>query len=51
MIAEALDALLSGPARDVQLARLADVRRALGPGGASDRACRIAEEMLEAARA
>ncbi len=50
-LAEALGALLSGPARDVQLARLAEVRQALGPGGAADQACRIAEEMLEAARA
>ena len=50
-LAEALDSLLSGPARDVQLVRLAEVRQALGPGGAADRACQIAEEMLEAARA
>jgi lipid-A-disaccharide synthase len=50
-LAEALGALLSGPARDVQLARLAEVRQALGPGGAAARTCRIAEEMLEAARA
>ena len=50
-LADALGSLLSGPARELQLARLADVREALGPGGAADRACRIAEEMLAAARA
>jgi len=50
-LADALGSLLSGPARELQLARLADVREALGPRGAADRACGIAEEMLEAARA
>jgi lipid-A-disaccharide synthase len=50
-LADALGSLLSGPARELQLARLADVRKALGSGGAADRACRIAEEMLAAARA
>lgn len=50
-LAEALESLLCGPARDTQLKRLAEVRRALGPGGAADRTCRIAEEMLEAAGA
>lgn len=50
-LAEALGSLLQGPARDAQLARLAEVRQVLGPGGAGDRACRIVEEMLEAAGA
>jgi lipid-A-disaccharide synthase len=46
-IAEALVALLDadGPARAAQLAALADVRAALGGGGAAARAARIAEEM------
>jgi len=48
-LAAALASLLSGPARDTQLARLDEVRRALGPGGAAQRACGIAEEMLETA--
>ena len=50
-LATALGSLLSGPARDTQLARLAEVRQALGPGGAAERTCQIAEEMLETARA
>jgi lipid-A-disaccharide synthase len=49
-LAEAVASLLAGPARDAQLAGLARVRRALGAGGAVERACRIAEEMLESAR-
>jgi lipid-A-disaccharide synthase len=44
-IAEALLALLAGPAREAQLAGLAGVREALGGGGAAARAARIAEEM------
>ena len=50
-IAEALLALLAGPAREAQLAALATLREALGGGGAAARAARIAEEMaLGAAR-
>jgi lipid-A-disaccharide synthase len=45
-VADALDGLLSGPARALQLRRLADVARRLGPGGAADRAAAIAEEMI-----
>lgn len=48
-LAEALASLLSGPAREAQLERLARVRQALGSGGAAERTCRIAEEMLETA--
>ncbi len=50
-LAEALAGLLAGPARDRQLAGLAKVRQALGPPGAVERACGIAEEMLASARA
>lgn len=39
-------ALLEGSARADQLERLAAVRQALGEGGAVERACGIAEEML-----
>jgi lipid-A-disaccharide synthase len=42
--------LMEGPAREAQLAGLAGVRRALGPKGAVERACGIAEEMLATAR-
>lgn len=49
-LAEALGALLEGPARDAQLARLRGVRAALGPAGVVDRACAIAEEMLATPR-
>lgn len=49
-LAEALGRLLEGPERDVQLARLAEVRDALGPPGAAERACAIAEEMLATPR-
>jgi len=50
-IAEALHALLAGPARAAQLEALASLRDALGGGGAAARAARIAEEMaLGAAR-
>jgi len=48
-IAEALLRLLSGPAREAQLAELAGVREALGGGGAAARAARIAEEMARGA--
>ncbi len=44
-IALALSELLGGPAREVQLAQLARVRRRLGSGGAAERAAAIAEEM------
>jgi lipid-A-disaccharide synthase len=46
-VAEALEALLAGPARELQLARLAEVRRALGGGGAAERAAEIAVEMMD----
>ena len=36
----------SGPARELQLAGLAEVARRLGPGGAAARAAAIAEEMI-----
>lgn len=49
-LAAAVTSLLEGPARETQLARLAEVRAALGPAGAVDRACRIAEEMIASAR-
>jgi lipid-A-disaccharide synthase len=45
-VSQALAALLSGPARELQLARLADVRERLGAGGAAERAAQIAVEML-----
>jgi lipid-A-disaccharide synthase len=48
-IAEALLALLAGPARDRQVAALAGVRDALGGGGAAARAADIAEEMTRGA--
>jgi lipid-A-disaccharide synthase len=48
-MAEALAALLEGPAREEQLARLRQVARALGEGGSARRAAGIAEEMLGAA--
>ena len=48
-IAEALRALLGGPARTAQLEALAAVRDALGGGGAAARAARIAEEMARGA--
>jgi len=50
-IAEALAELLAGPARERQLARLADVARRLGEGGAAERAAAIALEMIDGARA
>lgn len=48
-IAEAVWDLLSGPAREAQLARLAVVRERLGPGGAAERTAEIAQEMLRGA--
>ncbi len=48
-IADALLALLTGPARATQLAALAGVREALGAGGAARRAAEIAEEMTRGA--
>lgn len=48
-IALALEALLAGPAREIQLARLAQVRRRLGEGGAAARAAAIAAEMVHGA--
>ena len=48
-IAEALLALLAGPARARQLAAFGAVERALGGGGAAARAADIAEEMLRGA--
>ena len=51
-VSQALVALLTGPARELQLARLADVRERLGAGGAAERVAQIAVEMLgEGARA
>lgn len=48
-IAEALEALLQGPVREAQLARLAAVRARLGAGGAAERAAAIADEMIRGA--
>ncbi len=45
-VAEALLGLLRGPAREQQLAALAQVRRELGEGGAAERAAAIALEMI-----
>lgn len=45
-VADALEELLAGPARALQLRRLEDVAQALGPGGAAERAAAIAEEMI-----
>jgi lipid-A-disaccharide synthase len=45
-IAEALEELLAGPARELQLERLGAVARRLGEGGASERAAQIAETMV-----
>jgi lipid-A-disaccharide synthase len=51
-IARALADLLEGPARELQLEKLAAVRERLGAGGAAERAAEIAVEMLgEGARA
>jgi lipid-A-disaccharide synthase len=47
-LAAAVVELLGGPRREAQLERLARVCRDLGPGGAVDRVCEIAEEMLAA---
>jgi lipid-A-disaccharide synthase len=47
-IADAVLTLFDGPARAVQLAALAAVRTALGPGGAALRAAAIADEMIGA---
>lgn len=47
-VAEAVIALLDGPARELALARLATVRERLGAGGAAEATARIAEEMLDA---
>src|SRR5262249_43331071 len=48
--ADAVLALLDGPARDAQRARLAVVRRALAKGGAAVRAAEIAVEMMRGQR-
>jgi lipid-A-disaccharide synthase len=48
-IADALLALLRGPERALQLAAFAEVRNALGAGGAAARAAAIAEEMTRGA--
>lgn len=50
-IAEALCALLDGPARELQLRRLEEVSRRLGEGGAAPRAAAIALEMIDGQRA
>lgn len=47
-IADAMLGVLTGPGRSTQLAGLAEVRRALGPGGAARRTAAIAQEMLGA---
>jgi lipid-A-disaccharide synthase len=50
-IAAALAALLSGPARELQVRRLAEVSRRLGEGGAAPRAAAIAAGMIDGQRA
>jgi lipid-A-disaccharide synthase len=45
-MAAALAELLNGPARALQLERLAEAASKLGPGGAAENAARIAEEMI-----
>lgn len=50
-IADAVESLLSGPARTRQLEGLAAVRARLGGGGAARRTARIAEAMLDLAAA
>jgi lipid-A-disaccharide synthase len=50
-IAAALLELTEGPARQAQLARLAEARASLGAGGAACAASRIVEEMLDDAAA
>src|SRR5205814_963722 len=49
-IADAVLALLEGPARDAQRARLAVVRQTLAKGGAAVRAAEIAAQMLTGGR-
>ena len=46
-LAAALRSLLAGSARSAQLAALARVREALGPGGAAGRTAEIARQLLE----
>jgi lipid-A-disaccharide synthase len=48
-IAAALAELLAGPARELQRARLAEVERRLGAGGAAARAAALAEGMIRGA--
>ena len=48
-VADALLSLLRGPERALQLAAFAEVRAALGAGGAAARAAAIAEEMMRGA--
>jgi lipid-A-disaccharide synthase len=45
-VADAVETLLEGPCRDMQLARLAEMRTRLGADDAPERAAEIAEEML-----
>jgi lipid-A-disaccharide synthase len=45
-VADAVLALLEGPAREAQRERLAGVREALAKGGAARRAAELAAEML-----
>jgi lipid-A-disaccharide synthase len=49
-IADAVLALLEGPARDAQRARLAVVRQALAKGGAAVRAAELAAKMIRGGR-
>lgn len=50
-LAEALLALLAGPARDAQLEDLAHVRERLGSGGAAERTAEIACDMIRGSAA
>jgi lipid-A-disaccharide synthase len=45
-VADAVETLLEGPCRDMQRARLAEMRARLGADDAPERAAEIAEEML-----
>ncbi len=51
IVADALQALLRGPARDGLIDDLREMRRRLGQGGAAQKAAAIADEMLRGATA
>ncbi len=47
-VADAMEALLEGPARDRQQAALRDVAKRLGDGGAAERAAALADQLTSA---